>query len=213
MINLHHLNTPNIGDQVCGPALYYPGFDQQDIGSAPNRDLKTIVVYGGGAIAGPAIRHANLQSYPTVFWGGGSTRRNQKTHPVPDYSVFQLAGTRDWGQGDWLPCVSCKHPAFDREYEIKHDVVHYGHRAVKPIMKSGVPYLDNEHPSFDEVISFLGSGSTVVTSSYHGMYWATLLKRNVIVDGFGSKFYYMPNLELSQCRELNDEFYQKVIKL
>lgn len=211
MLNLHYKDTPNIGDKMCTPSLYYPYIESMDIRESISKSY-TCIIYGGGAIANPAIRHAFAQRVPTIFWGGGSTQRGSKTHKVPHYNVFDLCGTRDYGQGEWLPCVSCKHPAFDIEYEPRRKVVYYGHKKVAPLQ--GSPYMDNEHPNMWEVVAFLGSAEKVVTSSYHGMYWARLLGKNVEVFGFGSKFYYCPvSLDLGQCRQLNDEFYDKVVDL
>jgi polysaccharide pyruvyl transferase WcaK-like protein len=39
-----------------------------------------------------------------------------------------------------------------------------------------------------EVIDFIASGQTVVTSSYHGVYWAQLLGRRVICLPYNNKF-------------------------
>ena len=49
----------------------------------------------------------------------------------------------------------------------------------------------------EKVLDFLGSGETVLTSSYHGVYWATLLGRKVLAFPFSSKFYtlkHKPNM-------------------
>lgn len=34
---------------------------------------------------------------------------------------------------------------------------------------------------FNETVAFLGSSEVVLTTSYHGLYWATLLGRKVVV--------------------------------
>lgn len=39
-----------------------------------------------------------------------------------------------------------------------------------------------------EVIDFIASGETIVTSSYHGVYWAQLLGRRVICLPYNDKF-------------------------
>lgn len=224
-------NTNNVGDLMCNPSLYYP------LGKLDNIDdckgnLKTPIIYGGGAIASRAIRHARLQSDKTIFWGGGHTVRNKDKHPIPDYSVFDLYGTRDYGNGRWVPCVSCKSYLFDKEYDVVYDIIVYGHRAVKSF-NTDLPYLDNEHNSFEDVIKFLGSGKRVITSSYHGVYWATLLGKDVICVPFGSKFHYFKHKPsyansisealcamafnypsaLQDCRKANDEFYSDVLKV
>lgn len=219
MINLHIKDTDNIGDKVCAPGLYYD-IPTQDIDSISNCDLKQPIIYGGGAIANRAIRHARLQSESTFFWGGGHTIRHATHHKsIPDYSVFTLAGVRDYKTHPvWVPCASCKSELFDREYEVSHKTVYYGHKQLLPL--DGVPYLDNEHFSFEEVIAFLASGEQVITSSYHGVYWASLLGKSVERRSFGSKFHYFkydpiyPNPDfLEECRAENDAFYESVLRI
>jgi hypothetical protein len=52
--------------------------------------------------------------------------------------------------------------------------------------------LRNIEPQFEEVIAFLGSGSIILTNSYHGAYWGTLLGRKVvIIRPFSSRFFHM----------------------
>lgn len=220
-INLHIKNTPNIGDSVCGAGLYYDLGPVEDLSKNLSKgDLKRPVIYGGGAVSSRAVRNARIQSGPTVLWSGGHTVRGKTEHGVlPDYRAIDLAGVRDYGTWkNWVPCVSCKSDLFDKEYAVEHKRVYYGHKKLKPL--EGKPYLDNEHRSFEEVISLLGSGETVVTSSYHGVYWAMLLGKNVEVHAFGSKFHYFkyepgkqPSDFLQECRDANDAFYIKVMEL
>jgi exopolysaccharide biosynthesis predicted pyruvyltransferase EpsI len=83
-----------------------------------------------------------------------------------------------------------------------------------------------------QVIAFLGSAETVLTSTYHGAYWSTLLgKKVVVVDPFANRFFgmkHMPaigaaeNLQtlrgnaraypeaLEECRAANRSFGEKV---
>ena len=82
------------------------------------------------------------------------------------------------------------------------------------------------------MINFLGSAELVITNSYHGAYWATLLKRKVVVmQPFSSKFLgfrhplvvannfditdiknlpVYPNA-LKEAREANSKFAKKVL--
>jgi hypothetical protein len=125
-------------------------------------------------------------------------------------------------------------PIFDENFTIKNDVVIYGHSDVRPLKdeaeKLGLPYLDNTTPTgLREVLEFLASGNTVITSSYHGAYWATLLGRRVAMLPFGTKFYSLKhrppvadnipsglkvastfNGVLDECREINQAFAQRV---
>jgi hypothetical protein len=43
---------------------------------------------------------------------------------------------------------------------------------------------------FEEIVRFLGGANTVVTNTYHGAYWATLLNKKVVVyKPWSSKFH------------------------
>jgi hypothetical protein len=101
---------------------------------------------------------------------------------------FEAIGIRDTGfQYDWVPCASCMHPTFDQPRDIKHDFVVFSHRKFQ-IKIDGFPRMTHDTQSLEEVINFLGSGETIITSSYHGAYWGTLLGRKVIAFPFSTKF-------------------------
>jgi exopolysaccharide biosynthesis predicted pyruvyltransferase EpsI len=89
----------------------------------------------------------------------------------------------------------------------------------------------NLKTSVEAVAAFLGSAETVVTSSYHGAYWASLLGRRVVGIPTSSKFYGLkhaiplctiedwPRFEklarsypeaLDDCRSANIAFAEKV---
>ena len=109
-----------------------------------------------------------------------------------DYSAylknFDYIGIRDSGfDYDWVPCVSCMDPTFDQKREIKHDFVVFSHRKFQ-VKIDRFPHMSHDTQSLEEVIDFLGSGETVITSSYHGAYWGTLLGRRVIAFPFSTKF-------------------------
>ena len=84
----------------------------------------------------------------------------------------------------------------------------------------------------NEKIAFIGSCETIVTNSYHGIYWALLLGKKVISVPFASKFYGIspdlthcppwdididaaqapedPKAYLRECRDLNKQFGKKI---
>ena len=107
---------------------------------------------------------------------------------------FDLSGIRDYGQAlPWLPCASCMHPAFDRPRKIKHELVVFSHKKFQ-VNIPGLPRLTNANQSFEQVLDFLGSGETIITSSYHGAYWGILLGRKVLAFPFSTKFYTFKHL-------------------
>jgi hypothetical protein len=191
------------------------------------------VIAGGGAWKNPLAklkRHPLLEGVPKVAWGVGVTFR--KLGPMPKNSHtkrapgWDLYGQRDVGlRGRYLPCASCMHKAFDEPYTIEHETVYYGHGLLAPMdwAKGIGPLMTNQAADMEEVIGFLASGEVVVTSSYHGAYWARLLGRKVALLPRGSKFWHlppapprdkpwMPGLLLGH-RELNRAFYAEVVEL
>lgn len=174
--------------------------------------------------------------------GHNFSRKHESKSAQPYYPDWlkraSLVGIRDWVDGhyeSYLPCVSCMHTAFNKTYNVTNDVVYYTHAfKSKYQYKDGDVWLKNDEKNFDKVIDFLGSANTVVTDSYHGAYWAQLLGKDVRVLSWSVKFDHMkyspsylshitkwkessPSYAatnfLEESRELNRQFYNKVLKL
>jgi hypothetical protein len=247
ILGLHFRNTNNIGDRTCHPLDYFDftngGRNQitcSDIRGFPFIEQLDVIVFGGGALG--SLSQRIRQIYPNatfVGWGIGCTSRDllpvdPNAHNQASKG-FSLWGGRDWlASPDYVPCVSCMSPIFDENFGIKNDAVVYGHSGVRPLKeeatKLGLPYLDNTTPtSLREALEFLASGKTVITSSYHGAYWATLLGRRVAMLPFGTKFFSLKHRPpiaddiasglriatefdgvLNECREINQTFAQRV---
>lgn len=234
----HIRNTPNTGDQKCTP---FPYFDFPS-SAVFNLDDEIppchAVIFGGGAIE-PRLRndglHRKVDAKYRIAWGIGTSRSGSKDHG-PLVEDLDLCGVRETTRqgGVFVPCASCMDPAFDKDYTIEHSVVAYLH-AVKGLAHpiENLPTANNRTP-FEEAIAFLGSGETVVTNSFHGVYWATLLGRKVVCLPFSSKFYgylhpptyarsenwlsVLPTAKawptaLEDCRSLNRAFYRRVMAL
>ena len=181
---------------------------------------------------------------PRILWGAG---HNSKEKDVDSYSVeypsyikkFHLVGIRDYDVDyRWVPCSSCMDPAFDKEYEITNEIVWFEHKKrlidTKFFDIKSVPRMINTGKNMEQIIEFLGSAETVVTNSYHGVYWATLLGRKVVCVPWGSKFHMFKHPPvmaternwvemvnnaiaypeaLNECKEANIEFFADVEKL
>jgi len=205
----------------------------------------TVLLLGGGGMLGQPWSH-RLKEYidakprVSVLWGVGSNTHSSAKVTFPKWlDRVDLAGVRDYGTAyRWVPCPSCLSPLFDRGYAVEHEAVVYRHaiRELDTIPKLNLPTMTNGNPSLEQVLRFMGSAETVITSSYHGAYWASLLGRKVIAVPFSSKFYGMKhapvlvNAEraaewarivvdakayphaLQECRQANDEFYEDVVK-
>lgn len=181
---------------------------------------------------------------PRILWGAGYNSRDKDKDPYyidyPAYiNQFHLIGVRDWNTDyRWVPCASCMHSAFDKKYEIKNKVVWFEHKKKlidgKWFDSLPAPRMVNTGQNIEQIIEFLGSAEIVVTNSYHGVYWATLLNRKVVCVPWGSKFSMfrhppvMANERnwaelindavnypsaLEECRTANKEFHNDVLKL
>ncbi|WP_367957678.1 polysaccharide pyruvyl transferase family protein [Aquibium pacificus] len=181
---------------------------------------------------------------PLIAWGIGESLNIDRQGgvvlpyhgPLPDYlSSFDLVGLRDWGtQYPWAPCPSCLLARFDEPPEIsRHEIVVYEHKRI-PVPIEGLPRLSNNGSDIEKVLSFLASAEVVITNSYHGAYWATLLGRRVVAIPNMSKMYrlrHAPVLSvaerwrravdlaepypkaLAECRSATLDFYDKVLTL
>jgi hypothetical protein len=158
-----------------------------------------------------------LSSYPfrkKVIWGAGHNIHDKREiYSFPSFiKNFDLVGIRDHNQLEsWVPCPSCLHTAFDRDYQIDHNFIVYEHKD-HPLNINKAPRRNNRSRDIESVISFLGSGETIITNTYHGVYWGTLLNRKVIIiDPFSSKFYGFkhphPISTLSGWKHVNNTVY------
>jgi Polysaccharide pyruvyl transferase len=135
---------------------------------------------------------------------------------LPMVQRFDLFGLRDSlvdefyesnKNARWVPCASALHPDIEATrarltedlrngISSPHEVVVFEHYAQtkkweKKSFASGeeLPRMDNNVNDFKKVINFLSSGKVVVTNSFHGAYWATLLGCAVCVyDEIAIKF-------------------------
>lgn len=154
---------------------------------------------------------ATTQS-PRFVWGAGHNgdfdRKFRGRLNYPDWiSDFNLVGIRDVDQNlPWAPCASCMHPALAKSYEIKNDVIWFEHKKqlIKDFGNDSIPRFVNSGNNIDQTIELLGSANIILTNSYHGAYWGTLMgKKVIVVDAWSSKFQAMKHAPylLSDARE------------
>lgn len=250
LCHIFRADNTNCGDWWSMPAHYFsfPSHDNVlDLSDIDDEmDIHGTVIIGGGGLIGPAfsqiekiIRRPNQI---TIGWGLGNNMIDEKkigyidkTAPLPSYTEkFTLLGIRDYDTSyRWVPCASCMHPAFSKSYKINHDIVVFEHKRI-PLGIKGVPVLTNNGHDIDKILAFLGSGETIITNSYHGAYWATLLGRKCITIPFSSKFFGFKHelirarkdewkdkislakeypQALSECRKANINFYADVMNI
>lgn len=177
----------------------------------------------------------------TIIWGAGhnspnSYRFGKKIKYSVDTSKFDLVGVRDYGRKEnWVPCVSCMHHLFDQlkksEYEI--GILFHKKTLRNPSVTKAFAHLPScaNNTSITEMVNFINKCDTLLTDSYHAMYWGILLQKKVMVFPNSTKFYefkYPPVIStytnwkkdlhklqaysgvLEECREINKEFSKKV---
>ncbi|WP_460218475.1 polysaccharide pyruvyl transferase family protein [Psychroserpens sp. MEBiC05023] len=260
--NVHRIDTRNAGDYYCAPHHYFEvlkgksldifGYKSDDNDKRQNFidtvNAKSLIIGGGGLLNRSGFnRQMKLfeklseQGKKTVLWGVGHNEKHPHTydkvkHYNVDVSKFGIAGTRDYKMpGDYVPCVSCLHPIFDKPFEETQDfgIVFHKDTLKKPeILAKFQDYPTSSNTSdFEELINFIKASNKIVSDSYHVMYWSMLLGKKVVVVPNSSKFYdfqhrpvisdfdnalnqfsktdVYPEL-LEECRAINMNFSEKV---
>jgi len=199
-VHFQHLReTKNVGDKSCSPFDYFdwPGASVSDVrkDDTPEYDIG---IYGGGKIFGGLSSYAGVRRAATavnIAWGVGTVQnfpisfRYAKARQRMD-----LIGSRDFGDTryTYAPCPSCMAPAFDAPGEPEHEVVFYSHAGKTDTMGISIPHdmptLDNECKDLGTALRFIASGATVISNSYHGVYWGLLMGRRVLCVPFSNKF-------------------------
>jgi hypothetical protein len=197
----HWFRRPNVGDQNCSPASYFDfsGLSVVDVHDEVDWRGADLAIFGGGSWPkrmrkrAKAARWARLR----VAWAVGHTVRGEYG-PMPQTAhhksipLFEIFTQRDWGlDGRWVPCVSAMSEHFEDPPEPEHSTVFFGHPQDGPLAGVRGPKMMNDELDFGKVIRFLASGETVVTASYHGAYWATLLGRKVVAVPYSRKFWHL----------------------
>ncbi len=209
---------------------------------------QSLIIGGGGLLN---LRHFDAQmklfeqlhveGKKTILWGPGHNDPNRAlfgkevTYNV-DLKRFGLVGVRDYSRKEhYVPCVSCLHEIFDQPYTETREVgVLFGKKSSKN--EALVKRLENFETSsnttnLEEMVQFIGTSRTIVTDSYHAMYWAILLNKKVLAVPTTTKFFDFKypalitdyeNFEsalknapsytgvLEECREINRIFAEKV---
>ena len=207
-----------------------------------------LIIGGGGLLNLPHFKHQmslfealGSLGKKTVLWGPGHNDPGWSSFKTPaqyqvDLKNFGLVGLRDYSApGTWVPCVSCLHPIFDQEFPVKHEFgVLMGKKSAqnkeRQELLRDLPFSHNA-TDLNVMIQFIGSCETLVTDSYHAMYWGLLMGRKVLVIPTTTKFldfkYPVPITRfdsfkadlkkgvkydglLEECRTINQDFAQKV---
>ncbi len=150
VVNIHRLDTKNIGDFYCAPHHYFDILHGKKLDIFDNKSQdkevtknftetisnNALIIGGGGLLNRNGFKLqmklfetlAKTTSKKTVLWGIGHNEKSPKTYgKVTKYNVdvtkFGLAGTRDISMpGEYVPCVSCLHPIFDETFNETEEI-------------------------------------------------------------------------------------------
>ena len=149
VVNIHRLDTKNIGDFYCAPHHYfeklkgkhldifdYKSQDKSVTNNFTQQISDNALIIGGGGLLNRGGFKLQMKlfeklasgSKKTVLWGVGHNAKSSKYYGnISKYNVdvtkFGLAGTRDVSMpGDYVPCVSCLHTVFDKPFTETEDV-------------------------------------------------------------------------------------------
>lgn len=261
VVNLHRYDPTNIGDYYCGVHHYFDDlkgkcldifdYKREDAEIRDNwfeKITRNSLIIGGGGLLNREGFDLQMKLFEklgekgkkTVLWGLGHNAKSPSTFgKISNYNVdtskFGLVGVRDYGmKEEWVPCVSCLHPIFDKKWETENEIGIIFHKKTlgnEKIQKQFEAFPSTANNAvFEDVVRFIGQTDTILTDSYHAMYWSLMLGKKVLVIPNSSKFYdfkYQPVISsfenwqsdlkkvqsysgvLDDCRQTNLTFAQK----
>ena len=253
LTNVFRTDPSNVGDWFCSPHRYFPEFGDEtaDILKFSGDPIENDIIVGGGGLVAVTFHKqmdklaaAKRPDQRYIAWGIGESEYVDRSGafvppfagPYPDYiGKFDLVGVRDYGTShQWVPCVSCLLDDFDQPSAPDHDIVIYEHKRIPIPIDENFPRRNNDGRDLPAVLNFLRSGELIITNSYHGAYWATLLGKRVLAVANMSKMYRMKHAPaicraeewrrfaplapawpgaLHECRKANIAFHERVRNL
>lgn len=206
---VNFVGTANVGDRACSLTRYLKilgapaGWTHENVNitsvnlDTAKRAKASVIIIGAGGLLMSTI-HAFLGALlhsppcPVVIWGIGSNYALDYVGPeYPDFlrKATQVAIRDEGSPFRMIPCPTCLHPNFRQPRVRSERVIVYEHYERAPI---GLPFptmKNNDPGGIEKVIAFLSSAEAVVTNTYHGAYWATLLGLRVVIsESFSTRF-------------------------
>lgn len=208
---LFRADNTNVGDWWCPPWKFFP-FKPGTVNDIADVNCKItntdILIVGGGGLGSEHFRQdlARLRaSKPkvSIVWGAG-VDSVVKPGEILSYGRYDLhgdyfdffdeKGVRIFSEKKgykYVPCASCMSNLFFKYRDTKPTAMvgAYNHKRA-PLFADGnshsIPVSDNSGNDLESKIKFLSSFEYIITNTYHGVYWATLLGRKVVCVPFKS---------------------------
>lgn len=194
--NTHYLG--NIGDYWSSPLHYYSfPFKIEHIhyidivkdlnnGRIDKYKNRKIIIGGGGMIDGDILSNTLkylIENNKVILWGIGTNAINEYSLDMLNHPNVILKGIRDYIKEIdveiYLPCVSCKNHLFnkliDKKPKKKFGILEHKHHR---IYLEQISSIVHDQP-IGNFIHYIGDHNKLISSTYHGIYWAQLLKKEV----------------------------------
>lgn len=228
----------NAGDWWSLPARYFPLRNDgvHDILSNEKcEQFSGIAVLGGGGIGRPFFdKHIKQllrqdRDFKVIIWGVGEDCFEDRNSVISDSGSYftgifdsaDLIGSRvacERSGYRYAPCASCMHHLFfpGRERKPTKKIGLYSHKRVvinhELLGISREDCFDNSGDDIARKLEFLSQYEFIVTNTYHGVFWATLLGRKVICFPFKSGLYsFLDRPTYAQAVKLDSELLDAAI--
>lgn len=192
---VHRLDYSNPGDLWSTPMHYLPKtfqgavVDVFRLNHIRDWNIDTIILGGGSLMHNQDDLHnfvrflGNNDYQNLVVWGVGIDIANN-LHKLR--SRCDMFGIREYDarySNNWVPCASVMSPLFARlrGTQPSKDILIIDHWKRKPIATDReCTRIVNRPMNIEVMLNMIADHRWVVTSSYHGVYWATVMNRRVI---------------------------------
>ncbi len=202
---MHHHDRKNRGDVISGPYHYFKfndsqkiSWDENIIGDKPtNFTTGDSLIIGGGIFFmqnKPRLNKMIKSAKSVIAWGIGMDVRQDLQALV---SQFTLLGIRERGSPliddkkvFYVPCASCMHPVFDGMMDFKNGTefgeenfalhLNGGFNKSKLLRAFGNMRHTTTVDDDNDIFVNLANAKCIVTNSYHGAYWGSLMGKKVV---------------------------------
>lgn len=192
----------NLGDDYCTPDRYFnitiPG---------------QFKIIGGGAYIEYGLKRLkklNINPNNVIAWGIGQSDKDA-TELTIDKLPYLSWGIRDKkalrDPNYFLPCVSCLNDKIISQPKSNKTLVYINaeHTFDNNISKENILVMKND-VRIDEFLKKWQECDTIVTNSYHGIYWGLLSGRSIFPIGYSNKF--LSVMEIFDLKFPNENYYK-----
>ncbi len=252
MLVIHRINKDNTGDMAACPLQYWDmphsslDLDDPKFNDKIQTCNETIIIGGGGLLdfcpdwngrINYALKYATEKGIKIYGWGLGYNRHMGDNTDLPILELYRFTslGIRHRVEGvPFVPCASCMSNLIQYKgaTELNPGIIeHLGNRI------TDLPYPKvNNKDSMQKITDFIKTHNPIITNTYHGGYWTTLIGKSLILyKPFSERHYNQlgtyiethnhkqvkaaiehrkPQIKecLSNCRKINEQFLNAVTK-